>query len=375
MPENVNVFAMNLGELETEVLKKLWISVSEDSNGWPPDSAFVKYSKYRVRKKINQVYSEMVAYTNSLKSWFIVPLTVGYHQYPVPLNCFDIESVYYFSSATAYSELEVYDEETIEDTLSPGWKTQTGTPTYAYVGDRARMVIKLGIAPPPSASATSITLAATLDTMDQPYGALEAVSGHAAIGSGTNIYVDAHGQNFDELGVTEGLTILNITDGSKGVITSITTTNTTNDTLTCSANLSGGSVNVWTAADDMRIVGGEYGGIISIGNVEAQYILAPNAGQLPKPSITMAANNLLVQGYFYPILLVDDYQYPELTPMFHPYIALGAAALLGKEEPVDSGEYAQSLKYEEEYNKNVGLLTGFTAAQFKGDVNLWSRNR
>lgn len=373
MPENVHIFAMNLGELETEVLKKLWISVTEDSNGFAPDAAFVKYSRYRVRKKINQVYSEMVAYTKSLKSWFIVPLTQYYHQYPVPLNCFDIESVYYFSSATAYAKLEVYDEETIEDILTPGWKTSPGTPQYAYVGDRNKMVVKLGIAPPPTATATAITLGTGLDEMTQPYGSIEAVSGHAGVGSGTNTYIDAHGQNFDELGVVLGLTILNLTDGSSGVITSLATTNTTNDTIVCSANLSGGSLNVWTAGDDMRIIGGEYGGTITIGDLEASYILSPTAGHLPKPGITMAANNLLVQGYFYPILLIEQYQYPELQPMFHPYIAEGAAALLGKEEPTDSPEYAQALKYQEDYDKSVGLLTGLSSSQFKGDVNLWSR--
>ena len=375
MPENIHVFAMNLGELETDVLKKLWITVSEDSNGFAPDEAFVKYSRYRVRKKINQIYSEMVTQTRTLKSWFIIPLSAGYSQYPVPQNCYDIESVYYFSGATTYSKLTVYDEETIEDTLSPGWMTQTGTPCYAFVGDRVKMGIKLGVAPPPARSATAITLAATLDTMNQPYGALEAVSGHAMIGSGTNIYVDAHGQNFDELGVVLGATILNLTDGSRGVITSLSTTNSTNDTINCSANLSGGSLNVWTAGDDMRIIGGEYGGVIELGDTEASYILAPNAGQLPKPSITMAANNLLVRGFMYPILLADQYQYPEMPPVFHAAIAVGAAAALGLEEPTDSPEFAQAQAYQQSYGAALDSLSAQIAATYKGgDVNLWSRN-
>jgi hypothetical protein len=123
----------------------------------------------------------------------------------------------------------------------------------------------------------------------------------------------------------------------------------------------------------MRIIGGEYGGFIEIGDTEAEFILAPNAGQLPRPGITMAAGNLLVQGFFYPALLVDKYQYPELPPTFHPYIALGAAALLGKEEPVDSGEYAQALRYEEEFTGQTMLLGSFISSQFKGDYGLVSR--
>ncbi len=373
MPENIHIFAMNLGELETEVLRKLWISTSEDSDGFSPDTAFLKYSKYRVRKKINQVYSETVAFARAHKSWFIVTLSSGYHQYGVPQNCFDIASVYYFSSATAYTKLTVYDEEIIESLLSPGWKTIPGVPQYAYVGDRSKMVVKLGVAPPPNTTGTAITLASGVYSKSAPHGTLEAVSGSAASTSGTNIYVDSSGQDFSDLGVIVGLIVLNISDGSRGAITSISTTNTANDTINCSGNLSGGLNNIWTPGDEMRVIGGEYGGFIQVGDTEASYILAPNLGQIPKPGITMVAGNLLVQGYFYPILLRDKYQYPELPPVFHSHLALGAASLLGREEPVDSPEFAQALKYEDEFNKSIGLLTGFVATQYKGEFNLWSR--
>jgi len=314
----------------------------------------------------------MVAQSKALRSWFIVTLKNGYFQYPIPLNCFDINSVYYFTSATVYTELEVNDEEYIEELIS-GWRTVPGTPQYAYSADRNKMVVKLGVAPAPNADGTAITLGSGLYSKTQPYGVVEGVSGSANPDSGTNIYVDAHGQNFDELGVIVGLTILNITDGSKGVITSISTTNSTNDTLTCSANLSGGSTNIWTPGDEMRIVGGEYGGFVEIGDIEAEFLLSPNAGQTPSPGITMAAGNLLVQGIFYPALMVDKNQYPELPPMFHPYIALGAASLLGKEEPVDSAEYTQALEYEKEYIGQTVLLAGFVSSQYRGDYALQSR--
>src|SRR4030042_736579 len=276
MPENIQIYAMNFGELKTEVLRKLWINPNEDSNGFPAATSFVKYSEYRVKKKINQAYSEIMALTRTLKSWFIIPLVANYSQYPVPVNCFDVDRVYYFTSETAYSKLEVHDENFTEDELLPGWKSSPSTPEYAFVADRSKMVIKLGIAPASSTSATAVTLASTLGQKAQPYGAVEAITGSAAPGSGTNIYVDAHGQDFSDLGVIVGLVLLNITDGSRGVITSISTTNTSNDTLTCSANLSGGLNNIWTPGDEMRILGGEYGGFIEIGDREAGYILAPN---------------------------------------------------------------------------------------------------
>lgn len=372
MPENIAINAMNLGELETDVLKKLWIHFNEDTDGFAPATAFSKYSQYRVQKKINQVYAEMVVLTRSLRSWFIVPLKQYYSQYPVPTNCFDVETVYYFSSATSYSELEIIEDAYLEDQLLEGWRTTSGTPGYAFVGDRNKMVVKLGIAPAPAADATPITLASGRSKMDYPYGSTEAVSGSATVGSGATAYVDSLGQNFTTLGVIAGMVILNISDGSKGTITTITTTNTANDTINVAA-LAGGALNTWTAGDEMRIVSpGEYGNIIEIGEVEADYILSPTP-DLPAPGITMAANNLLVRGFMYPILLVDRYQYPELSPIYHPYIAMGAAASLGKEDPADSPEFAQSTVYEEQYNSMSAFLSNLSASQYRGNYQIQSK--
>lgn len=373
MPQNIIVNAMNLGELETEVLRKLWIDTTEDTDGFSPDSAFSKYSRYRVRKKINQAYLELATLTKAIRSWFIITLTANYSQYLVPPNCFDIEDVYYFSSATVYEKLDVYEESLIEEQLSPGWKTTPGTPAYAYVADRNKMGVKLGLAPAPTTSGTALTLGTGVYSKTQPYGVIEAVSGYANPGSATNTYTDAAGQNFDNLGVVIGLTLFNISDGSTGIITSITTVGSSYDTLICSAGFSGGSVNAWTPGDAMRVLGGEYGGLVQIGDVEAEFLLTGTIGKLPSPGITMAAGNVLVRGIMHPVLLVNKYQYPELSPICHPYIALGAAALLGIEEPADSPEFAQVKVYEEKFNSASILFGGISAAQYKGKVQLWSR--
>ena len=368
MPENIFFHALNLGEIETETLKRLWIQFNEDTNGHPPDTAFQKYSRYRVRKKINQVCMEVVVLLKSLKSWFIIPLKTNYYQYPVPLNCFDLDKVYYFSSATTYSELKLIDEDIIEEELSPNWRTISSTPEFAYQGDWAKMNRKLGIAPPPSADATAITLAATVLSRATPYGPAEAVSGSANPSSGTNIFVDSEGRDFSDFGVIPGLTILNVSDGSRGVITTVSTV-----TITCSGNLSGGSLNIWTPGDEMRIIGGEYGGFIEIGDTEAEYLLAPNVGQLPLPSITMAAGNLLVRGFMLPTLLVDKNQYPELPPFLHEVLGVGTAAKLAKEEPVDSAEYAQADKYAEEFGVAIASFGSTLRIQYKGDIKMWSK--
>jgi hypothetical protein len=52
-----------------------------------------------------------------------------------------------------------------------------------------------------------------------------------------------------------GMGIANITDGSYGEITAITSTApaTTNDTLVCSDGLHGGTLNAWTALDSYQV--------------------------------------------------------------------------------------------------------------------------
>lgn len=377
MPEHISIHAMNLGELETEVLRKLWIQTLEDDNGWSPDESFIKYSRYRVRKKINKVYAEMVTMAKALRGWFIITLKENYSQYPVPLNCFDIDdqSVYYFNSATSYAKLEVHEDSYIEEELLPGYKTQPGTPQYVYVADRNKMVVKLGVAPAPNADGTAITLGTGIVSLSagSPYGTLEGVSGVAGLTSASLKYVDSQGQNFSEIGVVTGLTILNLTDDSKGVITSITTTNTANDTLNCTS-ISGGATNVWAAGDEMRIIGGEYGGFVEVGDVDAEFLLHSTMGNLPYPGITMAEGNLLVRGFFYPALLQDLNQYPELSPLFHYAIAVGAAADLGLEEPVDSPEFAQAQAYKAQYTDALAGLSDFGASQYKsGSFQLVSK--
>ena len=374
MPENIYIHELNLGLLEAKVLRKLWQQFDEETDGTAPDTAFSKYSRTRIRSAINESYSYMAVLGRMIQSWFIIPTKTGYGQYPVPLNVADVDKVFYYTAAAAYEELRVYDRSVLDE-LEPGWRTNTGIPEYAYSGDWSRTGRKLGITPIPTVDATAVTLAVTVLSRPTPYGAVEAVSGSANPDSALLTYVDSHSQNFSKLGVVPGMTILNITDDSRGVITSLATTNTTDDTLVCSAGLSGGSVNIWTPGDEMRIIGGDYGGIIEIGDTEAEYLLAPNAGQLPSPGITMAAGNLLVEAFLVPVLLADKYQYPEIHPMFHPGIVLGAAASLAEEEPVDSPEFAKAQGYRSQFDRYVKAASGFMASHYKsGDgQQLWGR--
>jgi hypothetical protein len=309
---------------------------------------------------LNKCYTEMVVMSRALRGWFIITLKANTSQYPVPLNCFGISEVYYFDTATTYTKLDVVEESLVEERLSPGWQTIASTPSVAFQGDRNKMIGKLGVAPAPVADGTAPTLGSGISTAYQPYGVLDAVSGDAAPTSSGNTYVDSLAQDFEAMGVIPGLTILNITDGSSGTILTVSTS-------TITVILSGGSLNVWTPGDTMRIVGGEYGNSITIGQDDAAYILSATMGSLPYPGITMAAGNLLVRGFMFPGLLVDNYQYPELAPIFHSAIAIGAAGELAMEEPMDTPEFAQGQAYRQDFTNSIAQLSTFSATQYKTD--------
>lgn len=368
--ENVNVFAMNLGDLETDVLRKLWRQFREDSDGWAPDVAFTDpLSRTRVRRKINQALAEIASFAKCNKCWFVVPTKQNYGQYPVPQNVIDIMSpIYYFTGASAYIELDVYDEADLDDSLSlTSWRMETGSqPSVAYAGFTNRIQRYVGIHPIPTADASAMSLDAAVLERINPSGVVGGVSGSATTGSGATKMVDADGRNFENLGVIIGAYILNITDGSKGAITSLSTTNSTNDSINVSA-LTGGSANTFAAGDEFRIVHGTYGGIIEIGDIDANFLLAPNPGSIPHPLVTMAAGNMLVRTYIMPAKLVDKYQYPELPLWYHSSISIRAAGLLAEEFPVDSPEYAQAVAYLKRSDDSIAMLRGEAREMFKGD--------
>jgi hypothetical protein len=378
MPENVYIHQLTLGQLEGEVLRKLWITFDEGTDGVPPASAFSsRLPQSRVRRKINQACAEIAARTKAIQGWFILPLKATYGQYAVPGNVFDIASpVYYFTSSTAYDELPVYSEAELDD-QRPGWRTTTGSmPEFAYSGLSRGTQRYIGFTPTPTTSATAVTLDSTVLERDGPYGPAEGVEGTATSGSGATAMVDASAQNFVELGVVPGMVILNVSDGSKGTITTITTTATSYDTINCSGGLTGGSANTWTLADEFRVIGGSYGGFIEIGDTEASFLVGKYSGDIPFPKITMASGNVLFKAYLRPVLLVTKNQFPELPPELHPTVGELAAGYLAGEYPVDTAEYKQSEMYLAKANQAVVLASSYLADQYRGgDKFLWSQRK
>ena len=69
----------------------------------------------------------------------------------------------------------------------------------------------------------------------------------------SNKLIDKDGRDLASLGVTVGLTVQNVTDGCSGIVSAISTTNKTNDTLEFSGGLSGGTDKDWDIDDGFSI--------------------------------------------------------------------------------------------------------------------------
>lgn len=353
------VFGLTMGQIESEILHKLWVNFEEDEFGAPKvdEVAFRRYAKIRVDRKINAYLTQIVGVTESLRTFCVITLKVNQGEYLVPDNCSHIQRVLYFNSATDYVELPIKERERLER-LVPGWQTNPGTPEYAYPGNWSGTVRKLGLCPAPNVAGTSPTIVDSgIYQVTSPQGSRAAVSGVAGPTSNNMIYVDSEGRDMEDYGIVVGQTIKNVSDGSQGLILDVTTTSITASSLT------GGSTNVWTPGNLMELVPVEYGELLI---TPAQtYLVQATAARMPFPGLTMAAGNIIVEYFALPALLQDAKQYPEMHKLFHQALVFGPAAELAEERPPDSPEFAQSKVYWQRFNESIAGIKAFTGMQYK----------
>ena len=353
------VFGLTLGQIESEILHKLWVNFEEDEFGAPKveEVAFRRYARDRVRRKINAYLAQIVGITESLQTFCVITLKENQLEYPVPDNCVNIQRILYFDSATTYVELPTKDRGRLES-LIPGWQTNPGTPEYSFPGIFSGTTRRIGVCPAPSLDGTPPTITdTTIYQVDSPQGAQAALSGVAGPGSTGALYVDALGRDMEEFGLVVGQTVKNVSDGSTGQITIISGSNITVGSLT------DGNNNHWTPGDLLAVVPGEYGELLI--TPADTFLATASMGQMPLPGLTMAQGNLVIEYFALPVLMEDTNQYPELHKLFHQALIYGPAAELGEERPPDSPEFAQSKVYWQRHNESIAAISGFTKHQYK----------
>jgi len=317
--------------------------------------SYTHFTAAKVRQKLTQRQVDFVDKTHCLKKIAIIRAADGYNTYKLPSICMDggLISAKFYSSATAYGDLEIVDAAYM-DTAEEGYQTAgESDPQYAWMGEPIGNIPTMKVHPTCDTDGTQY--ASNLDTgvgtgTDLP-DSMGNVTGTATGGDGTSL-LDT-GVAFDEMGLVAGQYVWNITDGSYSYISSIAATD-----ITLGATLAGGTANVFAAADTYKILGGEYGVLVDWEEDTESYIFAYQPGLLA--NLTIPANNFLVEFVPFPIAFPSsdsDDVYPEIPKLYHHALAMGVVADFLRSFHEKTKEFQRATAYEQEFQASVQRAT------------------
>lgn len=278
-----------------------------------PPANYNRYSKASILNALNLSNIEIAERTKCLHGWGIIVLRSGYAQYLPPSDMLTPKDAYFFQSADSYVHLTKDGFKSREwlNQYQTGWRTMSGDPVYTFMGDNAGNSRKIGFSPTPDTNGTNY-----LSSPDT--GVVISTGGMTTTGNitGTNsaahatICTDTAGRTLSTSGVSVGMVALNVTDGSKGQISAVSTT-------TFTAALTGGTSNTWGLNASFAVLAGEYGICTNISGDE-KYVFSTDAAGLIL--INALVNVVYLEYYRKPITLVYDTQYPETPRELHRYL-------------------------------------------------------
>ncbi len=207
-----------------------------------PPLNYGRYSKVSVLNALNLANMETALRLKCLHAWAIIILKDGYSQYPPPSDMLDPKDAFFYKNTDSYVHLtrEGWKSRSWLDKFQQGWRKNTGDPYYAFIGDSLGNLRKIGFTPTPNTDGTSYA---------------DNITGTNLTASAT-VCTDTAARTMASLAVIAGKTVRNVTDGSTGVISSVSGT-------TFTATLTGGTANTWGAGDSFLIVAGKLGAVVS----------------------------------------------------------------------------------------------------------------
>jgi hypothetical protein len=351
-----NFTGYNLNDLTRKTLKLCYQAVTKDSDGLVTGD-FSRYTQDDITECLNDAIEDITLDSRMLKTFAMIRLLEDQRQYLLPQDLFSLTQAWYFDSAGTPRGLEIYPYLWAK-TARPYLLTMKATPPeFLYKGDAFGNTGKIGIYPIPGVDGDAITFTSSLGAVTgSTLGTFVGDITGTHAGSNNSASLVASGVNFATAGAVVGMMAYNNTDGSSGQITGITTTSTTNDTLTMT--LAGGTGNDWDIGDSYQIGVGEYGEIMQVDGTET-YIFSSTAGGIT--SITPSANNLMIEYYRYPARFSDLSHYTEVERYFQKAIPYKAAADLLIGEASRSDFQAKAKEYEARFQYFVARATMFMA--------------
>jgi hypothetical protein len=314
--------------------------------------AYTKFPRKFIIQKLNNRLNLFVLNSQCIRKTAIIQCKAGYKQYKLPSNCMDggiIGAPKYFLTADNYQTLYMRDTQWLDDQYD-GWRTDVpSTPLYTYMGNSYGNSGLLGVYPAPATDGLDYTIAPDVGivTGNEIPGTNNDIFGSATGGSATTL-VDTT-VDFTQLGLTVGMTVLNVPDGSQCVIQQITV-----NTLTVSA-LTGGAANVWAAGNSYNILAGEYGVVTSWAGDDI-YLFSSQVGLID--TIKIPQGNILVDFIPYPIPFPytgNDNQFPEIPKLYHMGLAMGVVADLLSTFNEKTKEFNRAQSYDKQFWTAVQL--------------------
>ena len=250
---DLNSFWEGLSTLEMIQETRRWLGQS------PDDTA--RYSNAAVIIALNQAQTRFAKLTEFLLYPVVIICKANRMSYRLPYNSLKVQSGRYYtgSGATSYYELKILRDMKEMQRMDSTMRGTLGTPRYLFPSYRAGNVAQIGLNPIPNIDGEAWT---GID-----YGVLTSATGFANAGNVTGLHrvgyaasaflVDSLGRDLTALGALVGYPIINVTDGSMGIITAIGDQDGTNDKVT--ATLAGGTNNYWSVGDSFQIPMSEYG--------------------------------------------------------------------------------------------------------------------
>lgn len=315
--------------------------------------SYNKFTRAFLVRKLNDRQNKFVFHSQCIRKTAYLLCKEDYNIYKLPSNCMDggvVGKPKYYSASDSYQNLDIVTSQWLDENYE-GWLVEDSSePEYAYMGISYGNLQVLGIYPATDADGTSYALAP--DTGIVIGGDLPAATSNitgAATGAGTSTSLQDTLVDFTDMGLVQGMAILNVTDGSSCNIVTIATTTITTTALT------GGTDNTWTAGDSYNILAGEYG-VITSWEDEEEVMFASEVGEIA--NITVPAGNIRVDYIPYPLSFPEagnDLQYPEIPKLYHHDFAMGVVGDCLRTFTEGSQEFKRAEYYDGIFNNAVVL--------------------
>ena len=321
---------LKLSELKARVLDRLKQKASN----------YDRYSEASILNALIDTEVELARITRCLRGFAFIVLKDGYAQYRPPSQMLLIDKAFFYQTNTSYYELQQKNRPWL-DRHRPGWRTTTGDPIVTFPGDTYGNLRKIGFYPIPNEdSAFTVTPDTGAYAKTDNVAPSGNVTGLNSVAHATEC-TDSEGRTLEDLGISIGITAVNVTDGSQGQISAVS-----GSTFTCA--LSGGTNNTWAIGDSFQVLAGEYGVVTSWDNDE-QYVFTTDYGVLT--GVTQA-RNVYLEYYRRPVKLSFPEQYPEVPPELHQYMPDNVVYLLKR------GAQRGSADFNDAQEGRAAFLTG-----------------